>query len=65
MGELENLPEMRYNVENFERFAHLVRVIVVKLKAENRQQSSVKARCTEQEIASTKLGVLQSLVKRE
>ena len=37
MDELENLPEMRYNdVENFERFADLVRVTVVKLKAENR-----------------------------
>ena len=37
MDELENLPEMWYNdVENFERFADLVRVTVVKLKAENR-----------------------------
>ena len=33
----ENLPKMRYNdVENFERFADLVRVTVVKLKAGNR-----------------------------
>ena len=37
MDKLENLPEMRYNdVENFERFADLVRVTVVKLKAKNR-----------------------------
>ena len=37
MDELKNLPEMRYNdMENFERFADLVRVTVVKLKTENR-----------------------------
>jgi hypothetical protein len=34
LDELENLLELRYNdVDNFERFADLVRVIVVKLKA--------------------------------
>ena len=34
---IKNLLEMRYNdVKNFERFADLVRVTVVKLKAENR-----------------------------
>ena len=38
MDELENLPEMRYNdVENFERFADLVRVTVVKLSCEGRK----------------------------
>ena len=49
MNELENLLEMRYNdVKNFERFADLVRVTVVKLKAENRhaELGELKARCT-------------------
>jgi hypothetical protein len=38
MDELDNMPALRYNdVDNFDRFADLVRVAVVKLKAENRQ----------------------------
>ncbi|CAB4026159.1 Hypothetical predicted protein, partial [Paramuricea clavata] len=38
MDELDSIPALRYNdVDNFERFADLVRVAVVKLKAENRQ----------------------------
>ncbi len=37
MEELENLPVLHYNdVDGFEKFADLVRVTVVKLKAENR-----------------------------
>ena len=38
MDELDSMPALRYNdVDNFERFADLVRMAVVKLKAENRQ----------------------------
>ena len=38
MNELDSMPALRYNdVDNFERFADLVRVAVVKLKEENRQ----------------------------
>jgi hypothetical protein len=38
MDELDSMPALRYNdVDNFERFADLVRVAVVNLKAENRQ----------------------------
>jgi hypothetical protein len=38
MDELDNMPALRYNdVDNFEKFADLLRVAVVKLKAENRQ----------------------------
>ena len=37
MDQLENKPQLRNNnVQGFEKFAHLVRMTVVKLKAEGR-----------------------------